>query len=73
MLQEQQNKQKQTKNRQVWKPLFISDDYNESFETKTLSDMKFDDAQLYSFGVKISEKRRRILSSIDKEHGEEMH
>ena len=65
LLKDFEKKKRATKNRQTWKPVFTADDYRKSFEAKTLREMKLDDAQLFSFGVKIAAKRQRILKAVE--------
>ena len=65
LLKDFEKKKRATKNRQTWKPVFTADDYRKSYEAKTLREMKLDDAQLYSFGVKIAAKRQRILKAVE--------
>ena len=45
--------------------MFTADDYRKSFEAKTLREMKLNEAQLFSFGVKIAAKRQRILKAVE--------
>ena len=65
LLKDFEKKKSATKNRQTWKPVFTADDYRKSFEAKTLREMKLDDAQLFSFGVKIAAKRHKILKAVE--------